>query len=149
VVGSFRRFSSPRILKYIAETGSSNGVCSKAQADSQPILRGAVVTTMAGSFQLLGTHKLPLELIQARVSKRANRLDLLQLLDTFRFFPVTKRHDKIYSLLGYAQTETTRLSPLIIRSHPKWPDGVMPSKHVWGWSLISSPGMDDHVCEGR
>jgi hypothetical protein len=23
----------------------------------------------------------------------------------------------------------------------------MPYKYVWGWSLISSPDMDDHVCE--
>jgi hypothetical protein len=34
------------------------------------------------------------------VSERANRHNLLQLLDAFRLFPVTKRQDKIYSLLG-------------------------------------------------
>ena len=32
--------------------------------------------------------------------ERANRLNLLKLLDAFRLFPVTKRQDKIYSLLG-------------------------------------------------
>ena len=53
MVGSFRRFSSPRTLKYIAETGSSNGVCSNARPELQPNLRGAVVTTMAGSFKVL------------------------------------------------------------------------------------------------
>lgn len=41
---------------------------------------------------------MPLQLIQSR--ERVYRLNLLQLLDAFRFFPVTKRQDKIYSLLG-------------------------------------------------
>jgi hypothetical protein len=47
-----------------------------------------------------GSHKLALELINSRRSQRANRLDLLELLDAFRLFPVTNRQDKIYSLLG-------------------------------------------------
>ncbi len=41
-----------------------------------------------------------MELINSRRSERANRHNLLELLDAFRFFPVTKRQDKIYSLLG-------------------------------------------------
>ncbi|KAJ4290921.1 hypothetical protein N0V90_010117 [Kalmusia sp. IMI 367209] len=47
-----------------------------------------------------GSHKLAHELINSRVSEKANRLNLIDLLDAFRPFSVTKRQDKIYSLLG-------------------------------------------------
>ncbi|KAF2029305.1 HET-domain-containing protein [Setomelanomma holmii] len=47
-----------------------------------------------------GSQNLAQELINSRVFEKANHLNLLELLDAFRLFPVTKRQDKIYSLLG-------------------------------------------------
>jgi hypothetical protein len=52
VVGSSKRFSSPKTFNYIAESGSSNGVYSKAQPESQPYLQGTVVTHAAGGSKL-------------------------------------------------------------------------------------------------